>query len=257
MYSKESDDDLLIARVLDKKRLCDSKNRVTYSGFLNEREQTIIMKNINMNHCFFFGGNENADRKILIFYPEKLNEEIVRRSIGTILSGIRINLPNENKGKYEHRNYLSALIKIGIERDRIGDILVDDDGADIIIFNINKEFILQGVRELTRFKKSKIQDINIDDIRKKIDNFIENTIIVPSMRCDCIVAELVGCSRNMACEMIDNERVFVNYETIYKSSKMISIGDMITIRGKGKFIISDLIRNTKNDRLVLKTKKYI
>lgn len=257
MYKVESDDDLLIAKILDKKRLCDSKNRITYSDFLNEREQMIVSKNIKLDNAFFFGGNDNADRKILVFYPEKLREDIARKSIGSILTAIRILLPNENKGEYEHRVYLSAIIKIGMERAKIGDILVDDDGADIIVFGINKNFIMQGLGELTRFRKAIISNIDIFDVRKKEDSFEERSIIVSSMRCDNIVAELAGCSRNKACEYIDEERVLVNYETIFKASKMIDIGDVVTIRGKGKFIVDDIIRNTRNERVVLKIKKYI
>lgn len=252
----KDENDLLIAKVLDKKKICNSKNKITYTDFLNEKEQRVIEKNVKLENAFFYGVNENADRKILVFYPEKLTEELVRKSLKNVLSGIRIILKNDQIGNYEHKNYLSALIKIGIDRGKIGDILVDDYGADIIAFDMNKEFIIQSLSELTRFRKANIDIIPIDDIKQKIDRFEESTIIVSSMRIDNIVAELAGCSRTNADEYINSEKVFVNYETALKGSKTIFEGDIVTIRGKGKFRIDGLVRNTRNNRFVIKVNKY-
>lgn len=252
----KDENDLLIAKVLDKKKICNSKNKITYTDFLNEKEQRVIEKNVKLKNAFFYGVNENADRKILVFYPEKLTEELVRKSLKSVLSGIRIILKNNQIGNYEHKNYLSALIKIGIDRGKIGDILVDDYGADIIAFDMNKEFIIQSLSELTRFRKANIEIIPIDDIKQKIDRFEESTIIVSSMRIDNIVAELAGCSRTNADEYINSEKVFVNYETALKGSKTIFEGDIVTIRGKGKFRIDGLVRNTRNNRFVIKVNKY-
>lgn len=252
----KDENDLLIAKVLDKKKICNSKNKITYTDFLNEKEQRVIEKNVKLENAFFYGVNENADRKILVFYPEKLTEELVRKSLKSVLSGIRIILKNDQIGNYEHKNYLSALIKIGIDRGKIGDILVDDYGADIIAFDMNKEFIIQSLSELTRFRKANIDIIPIDDIKRKIDRFEESTIIVSSMRIDNIVAELAGCSRTNADEYINSEKVFVNYETALKGSKTIFEGDIVTIRGKGKFRIDGLVRNTRNNRFVIKVNKY-
>ena len=252
----KDENDLLIAKALDKKKICNSKNKITYTDFLNEKEQRVIEKNVRLENSFFYGVNENADRKILVFYPEKLTEELARKSLKSVLSGIRIILKNDQIGTYEHKNYLSALIKIGIDRGKIGDILVDDYGADIITFDINKEFIKQSLSELTRFRKADIEIISINEIKEKIDRFEESTIIVASMRIDNIVAELAGCSRSNADEYIDNERVLVNYETVLKGSKSVDEGDIVTIRGKGKFIIDGLVRNTRNNRFVIKLSKY-
>lgn len=256
MKNKDDENDLLIAKVWDKKKFCDTRNKITYTDFLNEKEQAIISRNMNLGNAFFYGGNENADRKILVFYPEKIDEELARKSLNSVLSVLRIELPNEMKGEYEHRNYLSALIKIGIERSKIGDILVDNDGADIIIFNANKEFVKQALMELTRFKKSRFEEVDIENVRNKIDNFEDMTIIVASMRIDNIVSEIARCSRSGADEYITDERILVNYETVLKSSKLVENGDVVTIRGKGKFIIDGLVRNTRNDRYVLKVRKY-
>ena len=103
-----------------------------------------------------------------------------------------------------------------------------------------------SLNQLTRFKKSKIEVIEIDKLREKEDKFENKSIIVSSMRIDNIVSELTNCSRNKAEELIENERVLINYEIINKNSKIVINGDIVTVRGKGKFIIIEVIRKTKN-----------
>ena len=62
----KDENDLLIAKVLDKKKICNSKNKITYTDFLNEKEQRVIEKNVKLENAFFYGVNENADRKHIL-----------------------------------------------------------------------------------------------------------------------------------------------------------------------------------------------
>lgn len=92
----ESEEEILISKILDKKRLCETKNKVMYSDFLNEKEQKIINKKLNLSNYFWFG-EQSLERKVLFFYPEKISEELVERSLKNIISVVRISLPNELK----------------------------------------------------------------------------------------------------------------------------------------------------------------
>lgn len=254
---KNDENKILVAKILDKQQNCLSKNRITYSDFLNEKDIMLIQKNVKLENCFFYGILENADRKIIVFYPEKISEEMAKQNLNKILSVIRIELPKEMYGKYEHRSYLSALIKIGIIREKIGDIIVSDEGADVICFETNRNYIIQGLQNLTRFKKAKINEIVFSELKEKKKNFIELNIIVASLRVDNIVAELAKVSRSKVEELLKNDKILINYEIVSKASKNVKIGDILTIRGIGKFIIDGLVRNTRNDRLVINVKKYV
>ena len=77
------------------------------------------------------------------------------------------------------------------------------------------------------------------------------------MRLDNIVSELAKTSRTKAEEIIRAERVFLNYEVVDKDSKLVKIGDKLTIRGKGKFELKEQIGNTKKGRFILKIEKYV
>ena len=76
-------------------------------------------------------------------------------------------------------------------------------------------------------------------------------------RLDSVVAEILKCSRTNANKIIEDERVFVNYENIVKSSKVLKQGDLLTIRGKGRFKIGEIINNTRKGKLVIEIEKYV
>lgn len=253
----KDDEKMLIAKVLDKNNFAITKNKITYTDFLNLNEISIITKKLkeqNINNYIVFGGRENSDRSIIIFYPEKFTKEMVEKNYSSILEIIRIILP---KGiVYEHREYLSGIMKLGIRREKFGDIIVTPEGADIICLKESSSILLGGLRELTRFRKAEISVQNIDNV-KNIDNEFENIkIIIPSLRLDNFVSELAKTSRTKAKELIESDRVFINSICEEKESKKININDIITIRGKGKFIFDNIEGTTRSERIVANLRKY-
>lgn len=83
------------------------------------------------------------------------------------------------------------------------------------------------------------------------------SIIVTSMRLDNFVSELAKCSRSRADEILNEQRVLVNYELETKFSKKVNVGDIITIRGKGKFVVQEIERKTRSDKFIINIQKYI
>ena len=142
-------------------------------------------------------------------------------------------------------------MKLGIIREKFGDIITYEDGADIIVQSENSEYFKESLSQLTRFKKSTITVENISEIHENINNTEELSIIVNSMRIDNFVSEIAHCSRNKAEEILLQERVMINYEIVSKSSKAVDVGDTIIIRGFGKFIVKEISRKTKSDKLVV------
>ena len=102
-----------------------------------------------------------------------------------------------------------------------------------------------------------LQIKEISDIIKKKVKIEEVSIIVPSLRLDNIVSDLVKSSRSKAKQIIEQERVFVNGQNETKLAKQVKIGDIITIRGKGRFIVKEQTGTTRSGRAVLKIEKYI
>ena len=251
---------LLAAKILDKLEFTKTKNKIQYSDFLNLNEQELAMKllkKVDRENYYFFGGKDNTERKILIIYPEKLTEEMSRKNDDKIISIIRIKLPTELEGQYDHRTYLGSCIKIGIEREKIGDILVEKTGADIIAKTEVIDFLYQNLSSLTRFKSSEISIENISEIKDVEVAKVEISAIVASIRLDNIVSTLAITSRSKAQEILKQERVFLNHQVETKSSKEVKVGDIITIRGKGRFEFKEIAGNTRKGRYVIKIDKYV
>ena len=257
---RDKDDKILLAQILDKVEMVEKKNKIEYTDFLDLAQIELVQKFINktkIDNYMSYGGFEQAERKIFVFYPEKFNSTVVEKNLSSIVQIIRIELPEDLKGKYTHRDYLGAVIKLGIERKKVGDIIVDNTGADIIIDKDISKFLLDNLGGLTRFSKSEITVQNIEDLRQVEIRKEEIEIIVSSMRLDNVISELARCSRNKALDIINTERVFVNFQCETKKTKQIKIGDMITIRGKGRFFIKELVGQTRSGRIVIKIEKFI
>lgn len=254
---KNTEYKMLIAKIADKYNYCISKNKIVYTDFLNVTEKAIVekvLKEEKILNSKFFGGNIESDRNILIFYPEKINEKMLEKNYDNILKVIKIFLPSEIK--YEHKNYLSGIMKLGIKREKIGDIIVTDYGADIVVLKEVCDILLNGLKDLTRFRKAIIEEHSIFDITKTKNEFQDISIIVSSLRLDSFVSEIARSSRSKAIELINEGRVFLNHINEFKIDKKINVSDIITIRGKGKFIFESIQKNTKSGRLLVNLKKY-
>ena len=257
---KNEKDRLLISKLIDKIRFCETKNKIQTTDFLDEMEQKLLenfLKSQKISNYFFTGGFEEAERKILVIYTEKLTDIIQNINLNEYINSIRIILPNEMQGEYTHKNYLGGLMKLGISREKIGDILVDDKGADILLMPEMLKFLITNIPNLIRFSKSKIEQISLKNLRKIEIKMQTIKITVASMRLDNIVSELAKCSRGKANEILAQERVLLNHEIIEKTSKEVKENDIITIRGKGRFIIKNIVGNSRKGRLFIEVEKFI
>lgn len=259
-YSKP-EDKLLISKMLDKIELAKTKNKIQYTDFLDGYQKHLLEKILIQEGQYNYvisGGIETSERKCIIFYPQKL-KDIIQVNCSNILPiiCIRIHLPKEMYGKYSHKDYLGGLIKLGIKREKIGDILVFEDGADILILEEISKFLFQNLSTLTRFSKSKIEQISIEEVREKNIQKQEMIVIVASMRLDCVIAEILRTSRGKAEEIIKDGRVFINFENVDKLTKQVKENDLITIRRKGRFEIGIQEGTTKNGRIKITVYKYV
>lgn len=257
---KKQDDKICLSQVLDKIEFSKSREKLEFTDFLDMYQISLaenFLRKINFKNYKFFGGYEDSERKILIIYPDKYNDKMIEKNYGKMLKIVRIELPEEEQGKYSHRNYLGGIVKLGLKREKVGDILVSNEGADIIVVDDFKEILKNELPQLTRFENSKISIEEISNIRKKEIKIEEVSIIVPSLRLDNIVSDLARTSRSKAAEIINQERVFVNGQNETKLSKQAKLGDIITIRGKGRFVIKEFTGTTRSGRTVIKIEKYI
>lgn len=191
------------------------------------------------------GAFEECDRRILSFnniysipFPYKI---------------IKIN----NKSKFNnlsHKDYLGAIMALGIEREKLGDLRVIDNSAIVPVYDEVANYILYELKNVGKAPVS-IEEITEDNL--PISNFLEGVIIVPSFRLDNIVSKLANISRGKAVDIIDSGKVLIDYSKSIDKSKEVKDGQRVTISGVGKFIIREIVGNTKSGRYKVKMNKFI
>lgn len=254
---QKSEEKILIAKAMDKYKFVEARNRFQNTDFLNLAEQMTLDKIIEMrriDNYIYWGGYEDAERKMLVFLPDDFEVDL-KNVYDQCMCILRIDLPKEQYGEYEHKTYLGALMKLGLKREKIGDIIVRHDGADIIITREIEKFLKMNISDLTRFHKANIEIVPIDELKYVEPKKEIVKINVSSMRLDCLVAELARCSRNKAMEYIEQERVFVNFKEEIVGARQVQEGSYITIRGKGRFKILKIVGNTRKGRISVEIEK--
>ncbi len=257
---KKQEDKLLIAKLLDKIEFSAKYNKISNTDFLSMYEQKLlekVLKHIKFDNYIIYGGKENTERNMIFIYPSKFENLNKEKIILGKIEAIRIDLPIQDYDKFTHKNYLGAVIKLGVKREKIGDILVEKNGADIIVSSEISKYLIDNLKLLKRFSGAKIEKIQIENLREIIINKKEIQIIISSLRLDNIISELTKTSREKAKEILQEERVFINFENETKNTKIVQEGDIITIRGKGRFVIKEIIGKTKKDNIILSVEQYI
>lgn len=253
------EDKIIISKVLDKLKTSKIRNKITNTEFLNEYQISIIKREldrINTSNYCFTGGYEEAESKIFIAFPDKFEKDVIEENISQILKAIKIELPNQIKGTLQHRDYLGTVMSFGLERNRIGDIIVYDDLAYIFVLSENAEYIKNSLEYENRFRKAKISIINIEDVKTKKAELIDIQVRVNSIRLDSIISELLHTSRKIAQELLENEKVSINYAIETKPTKTIKENDILIIRGYGKYLVQSFLGKNKKEKEIIIIQKY-
>lgn len=210
---KKQEDKMCLSQVLDKMEFSKNREKIEYTDFLDMYQVSLVenfFRKIKFENYQLYGGYEEAERKVAIIYPEKYDEKMLKKNYNKIVKVVRILLPEEEKGKYSHRNYLGGIVKLGLKREKVGDIIVCEKGADIITLEDFADILKQQLPILTRFENSKINIEEIQNLQKRELKVEQVKIIVPSLRLDNFVSDLARTSRSKAVQILKQERVFVN-----------------------------------------------
>ena len=157
------------------------------------------------------------------------------------------------KDELTHRDILGALMNLGIKRSKIGDIITEDK----IYFETKNEITPYILSNLSRIKNRNVNPEVYDGELEKTYNFEEISSTVSSLRADCIAGCIAKLSRENAKNLVLSGKVSINSVILDNPSKNLNEGDVISIRGYGKYIFENTLGTTKKDRLKIIIKKYI
>ena len=233
------------SRIRDLFTLCEKQSCPQFSSFLNEEEQKMAETAFapfsrKGNVFLFYGGYESAQRRMLGVFPDWMEPDL---SLFPICS-FTVEFPE--RFSLRHQDFLGAFMGQGIRRETIGDILVQKGkGAVFCEERVKKVFLTQidkiGSVGVT-LKEGVAEELLV------LEPPAERLVNVASFRLDAVAAALGNISREVAQRQIVSGLVFVNYAEKKDVSALLKEGDVLTIRGTGKFIFDAVIGETRKGR---------
>lgn len=247
---------LFIAHIDDMIRAVNKSFSPKFSGFLSSGEALLARRFLDymgVREYLLWGGFEGAERTVLGIFPEDFSEDAERREQFPLHT---VKFSGRMAGGLGHRDYLGAIMSLGIERSLTGDIVCCEDCAYAVLSPAAAELAVGGIEKIGRAGVKCAYAPSEDKIQRN-DSFKEICGTVPSLRLDCIVSEAAGISRSKAAGLIRSGAVSVNHRVTESVSENADEGDILSIRGCGRFILGEVGGRTKKDRLKIVIKKYI
>lgn len=251
--------DLLKSRLKDLANRSYNQNIYTYSGFLTPAELVVLDElrdEIKYVDYTVFGGYEMAERQIVSFGSQRA---LGYEGIWPIKI-IKVEpLIDKFADELSHRDFLGAVMNLGIERNVFGDILVKD-GKRAYIFATDTiaEFIMDNLTKIkhTNVKTSIVEpeSDNMDDLKPTL---VDLNVIVASPRFDAIVGGATKVSRSDALDLFRSKKVTLNGRLCERNSMTLKDGDVFSIRGYGKFMFCGSGNETRKGRVYVKLKRYV
>ena len=229
------------------------RNRYAFSEFLGLAEQDDLLRELREYPGVpyeTYGGVEGAERVLLrVGSPETLGYD---EPWPIALLEVR---PKNAKFSDEltHRDFLGSLMNLGLERDRLGDIYIADNVGYVFCLEANASYI---VEQLDRVKHTSVECRVVDELPDipALDP-TEVQVQCASLRADLVVARVYNLSRGAAAELFTQGRVFVNGRLAEHGSLELQFGDVVSVRGHGRFTLTEtrgLSRKGKHNLIILK-----
>ncbi|NLJ58066.1 MAG: hypothetical protein GX339_04375 [Tissierellia bacterium] len=251
-FIKDEETKNTVKKIADKGSVVSKNYIPEATEFMNHRAIELSIAVIENNNIKFeiFPSYEHSERKVFILYPIYSNIEI-----NDFLCGIRIHNKSKFK-KLDHRDYLGALMSLGIERNRTGDIYVYSTYADIIVHREISDYIVYNLDKVGN-NKVETEIIKLEEVSYKEQEHKIMNINSSSMRLDNIVKHITNSSRDKAAAIVKSGKVKVNYLPEEKVSFELKEDDLLSISKWGRFKIHRINGRTRSGRIKIEIKHYI
>ena len=245
---------MLQKRLIELSKIAYQRGIVTYSDFLNLNELNILHttpKQEFYSRYETFGGYEFSERQMVAFLPDALCYEK-----NYPIAALKIEpLQKKFSETLSHRDYLGAILNLGIERSKLGDILVEEEYAILFVHKSLEPFLIEELNRIrhTSMMVSLIEEQHVSYQPKTKE--IKGT--VSSLRLDSLLSLAFASSRSKLVAYIENGKVFVNGKLITSNGYQIKENDIISVRGLGRFCFKETVSQTKKGRYYVTIDLYI
>ena len=249
-----SEDRMLLAKVWDKINAGFRRNIMANTCFLSPRELEMtrfLFGDLPGLHAF--GGYEDAERKMLIFLPDYLEEDALYAEDSPVVC-LRATFFQE--GSLSHRDFLGALMGAGIGRETVGDICVGKGSCDFFVTEEIAPYIEQSFTSAGRthlhMERIPLSEASIPEPEVKE---IKDTLA--SLRLDSVISSGFRIGRSLAAQYVNSGKAAIDGLPCEKPDKAVSEGAKISVRGLGKIKLTAINGKTKKDRISVTIHRYI
>lgn len=242
------DNNLLLARIDDLKQQCQKNNSPKFLGFLTADEIAVVEKRFSPGERYeLYGGYENAERVLIGVLPDWCDQPTFPITA--------ITFTYRECDTLAHRDFLGALMSLGINRETVGDILIGHGRAVTFVSCDVAKFILTQIEKIGNVGVTLTEGFY--EPLPQCDKKQTCTVTVASLRLDCVVSALCNISRKEAANKIVEGYVSVNSVGMSKITTLINAQSKIVVRQKGKFQIISCDDYSRKGRIILKYDKYV
>ena len=245
---------LVEARIRDIFVIARKNREKKESNFLDPREQQIaegIARSFPGMEFYFDGGFEEAERKIMVAFPEELGDEPLQQPLGALR--ITPKDPDEHPG---HRDYLGSILGLGINREKLGDILIGKAVTDVIVKQEIMEYIGLNLVKVGNTSVD-VEEISVKELLQPERPYKEMKSTVASLRLDAIAGIAFGLSRSKMVPFIKGENVRLNFKTVKDPSTSVKEGDVISANRLGRAKVVEVGGQSRKGRIFIKVHRYI
>lgn len=248
MMAAENEKELqqLKKRIHELARKSYEHNIYTYTGFLSMAEQDVfygMAPELKGTAYELYGGRQDTERQMLRFGSmETLGYE---EAFPIVCLSVRP-LMEKFADSMTHRDFLGAVMNLGIDRSTVGDILQEGKSAYLFCTEKIAPYLIEN---LTKVKHTNVTCAAVDAIAELPAKEPEEVrFTVASERADGIIAKVYGLSRNQSLALFRERKIYVNGRLNENNSYTIKDGDMVSVRGYGRFVYHGADHETKKGK---------
>lgn len=249
-----SEDRMLLAKLWDKINAGIRKNIPANTCFLSPRELEMARYLFGEPEGLYtFGGYGDAERKMLVYLPEYLEESALFEEDSPCVC---LRAAFYQGDSPNHRDFLGALMGAGIGRETVGDICVGKDHCDFFVTQEIAPYILQNFTSAGRTKLH-IEQIPLifADIPEPEVKEIRDTMA--SLRLDSVISSGFRIGRSLASQYVASGKAAIDGLPCEKPDKQVAEGSKISVRGLGKIKLHAINGKTKKDRISVVIHRYV
>lgn len=252
--AKTPEDRVLLAKLWDKINAGMRKNIAAATCFLSPREQELAKYLFGEpDGLYAFGGYAEAERKMLIFLPEYLEESALTEEDSPIVC-IRATFFQEDD--LSHRDILGALMGAGIGRETVGDICIGKGSCDFFVTAEIAPYILSSFDSAGRTRLH-LKQIPLSEAQIPEPEVKEIRDTLASLRLDSVISSGFRIGRSLAAQYVSAGKAAIDGLPCEKPDKNVTEGMKISVRGLGKIKLHAVNGKTKKDRISVVIHRFV